>query len=216
MKLRAVVRAIDGFKYEVEEIDVFPNGNISSRTVELSTNQTNMRCLQHNYWHEKQLKGGAWHLLTEQQFKDEMNYYRTPKVITRKPSGRVNIIKTINLSLIDSIDTSEHFEKRALERFYIEKSEQRSFIQSVLKDHFIVQNFQFYNGRYRDNDPDCIVVCSRDYRTILVLKAQPKYRKFQLITCYASNTEGYEAFGNWFNDNFESIHSLPTLFDYFG
>lgn len=215
MKYREVIRAIDGFKYEVKEHDVFPSGRISTRIVLLSTSQTNIRCLQYNHWHEKQLKGGQWYLLTEDQFREELNYFRAPKVITRKPSGLVNVVKKIELNLIDSIDTSEHFEKRVLERFNVERSEQRSFVEKVLKDHFIVQNFQFYNGRYKDNDPDSIVVCSRDLKTILVLKANPRSRKYQIITCYATNTWGYEAFQNWFNDHMDKLHELPKLQDYY-
>lgn len=211
MKLREVIRAISGFLYEVNEYDVFPNGKISKRLVKLQTDETNIRCLQHGMHHEK-LVNGSWFIINSEEFDQNLKAYSQNKIVVRKSSGSTEKKDRVKLSVVDLLIPTTHFYQRLQERFGIEKSETLKFLKEKFQDHFIVQNYKFYNGGYNKYQPNDIVVCSRDFKVIFVVSRQKG--KYVLITCYNPMTPGYEAFENWFTDNLEKVHEMPKLSDF--
>ena len=210
MRLREVLRAVSGFKYEIREYDIFPNGKISQRDIFVSIDDTGMRCLQHDLWHEKLIKG-QWFVLSENEFKNDLQTYR-PKTVLRRRDSNVNE-PSKQLSVLDLMIPTKHFMERANQRFGVTQENVKSFLKEVLNDHFIVQNHEFYNGSYRDHNPDNVIVCSRDFKKVLVLAYERS--RYVLVTCYKPIDSEYDHFTDWFQDNMEVIHKLPTLQDYF-
>lgn len=212
MKLREVVRAIEGFQYEVNEYDVFPTGKIQTRTLFLKIDETNIRCKNHNMHHEKLVKGG-WFIVTPEEFNQEINFQKKNKVIVRKKTGTVEVKNKVQLSLIDSMILTNHFRDRAQERFGKTNENINQFIDLVLKDHFIVQNYHLWTGNYSQNKAHSIAICSRDFKYVFICEA--KDRKYVLITCYDPMNSEYPAFNSWFQSNMNKIHEMPSLRDYF-
>lgn len=208
MKLREVVRAISSFMYEVYEYDVFSTGKISKRLIKLKVDETNIRCLEHNSHHEK-LVGDVWFILSKSSFETELSKFKQTKVIVRKSSGVQEVKLKVKTPLENLIVLTDHAKLRLKERFGISQTGIKPFLKEVLKDHFIVQNYHFYNNHYNNGEASSIVVCSKDFKKILVLA--PDKGKYVLITIYSPNDQVYSNFSSWFQDHLDIIHQLPTL-----
>ncbi len=213
MKLREVIRAILGFKYEIWEYETFPNGQVTRQFKSIDIDQTGIRRLQQGMDHEE-LVGDTWWILTKEEFETKLKYYKTNKIVLRKKNETQTETKPLRkLSLIDRMIFTDHFMQRLESRFNVKPVEWKSFLSIVFKDHFIIQNYEFYNKRYRLNEPHNLAICIRDFKTILILKRNGS--RLVLITCYNGNDPEYPAFLNWFQDHMDTLHSLPTLTEYF-
>lgn len=214
MKLREVIRAVSGFKYEVNEYTV-SDKTVGTEVLLISTQNTNIRCLQYGMHHEKMVLG-EWMIISKAEFESEISYYRNKTKVIRRPNGdrTKEVKKHVNLSLVDSLILTEHFKERMKERFQVPVGGEKKFLENQLKDHFVVQNYKFYRTNYNEHDPESLVVCSRDFKSIFILL--PEGRRYKAITCYAPNDSNFvNGFDYWFQDHLEVIHTMPSLVDYF-
>ena len=209
-KLRRVIRAVDGFQYEVEQL-IVSERSTSTEILYLKIDQTNIRCLQHDMHHER-LVGSNWFIITEDEFNEALKKYKFNKIKTRKKSGETVTKKKTELSLVNKFILTDHALDRLEERFNVKGVMVPVFLHDTLQGHFIVQNFEFYTGRYKANKANHIVVCSKDFKKILVV--EPKGGRLVLITCYDPRSMEYSSFDRWFQDHLNVIHKLPSLKDF--
>lgn len=202
MRLRKLNGSLRNWQYQIKEYT--PNlqtGAYDLKYVAVNVSYTEMR-FRLNLIYEREIKPGYFISISEEEF---IRILGTP---VEKPKVK----PPLRISLRNKILVTDHFKDRAFERFYKSHGEIHGFIQRVLTDHFIVQNYEFYNGRYDKNLPSDIVVCSRDFKTIFVLR--PDGNRLVFVTCYDPLNDKYQSFLDWFNDNLHLIHKLPTLRDY--
>jgi hypothetical protein len=211
MKLREVIRAVSGFKYEVFEYDAIPGMMPKRRTVELTTSQTEIRCLQHGMHHEH-LVNGRWYILSKDQFESILEESKPRRVITRKASGEVVQKPKPVPKLYDRLVFTTHVKQRLFERFGIREDHVKDFVIDVLNTHKMVQNAECYNlARSFDHKPTDLYICSLKHK--IIMTGVLKKGQFVLTTCYSSQeTLWFEA---WFQEHLDTYSNLPELQDFF-
>lgn len=210
MKLREVVKAISGFKYLVLEYDVFSNGKVSKTPTETQCNHTEMRCLQFNKHHERQING-QWWVIGRDEFNFLLKKNKNNVIVRRK--GKVVQTKVSEKKPLDFIDMTKHFMERVSERFNrdLNRISSLKFVNEVFQDHIVVQGAEFYNT-FRDHDPSDAYIYSKVLNAILVVHYRDSM--YVLITAYrASDTKW---FLNWFQDNMHRLNEFPTIGQFFG
>lgn len=210
MKLREVIRAISGFKYEVNEYDCFPQVKAKSRVLKLSIDETNIRCLNHGMHHE-QLVGGAWYIIEESQFKSILS--GCEKTIVRKAQTKVQtpVDPTVRSSY-SRLSKTKHMMERLEERFGVSEINSPSFLKTALATHRVVQNAQFFNDRApAEVHPSNLHLC--DIETNSILCGRLDKGCFVVTTVYTLRDSPW--FVNWFEMNQDTWDNLPQLHDFF-
>lgn len=213
MKYREFKRAITDFGYELTEYDVFPSGVPKKRLVEVSIAETNIRA-KNPMAHYEVLMKGRWQVVSKANFQHGCLKTNLNVVKTKKSSGATKVSNTlIKLSLVDRLKLSAHATQRLEERFQLGPGQTKNFLEKTLKDHFVLQNYD--NGIHRQQDAsyDAMLVCSRDFKVVLVVA--PQQDRFVVITAYDPNTSGYTNVTDWFNQNMDHVHEMPRLEDYY-
>ncbi len=83
MKLRRAVRAIDGFGYQVEILDLGPKGSITKTEADIMIQDTNMRMGEHDNQHEVFI-ANHWSPLRKIEFDDIISSHKKKKVVLRR------------------------------------------------------------------------------------------------------------------------------------
>ena len=212
MKLREVITAISGFKYIIDEYDIFPNGQIKKSRKEVRIDETGMRCLQHDLRHEKLVKGG-WICLGKDEFQYLLHSVepetKINKVVVRRNGQTIKKFSR-GENFMKMVGITDHFIERTNERFTNHK-DVRKFILSVLDgEHFVVQGAEFYNTS-REHKPTHAYVCSLRLGALVAVSFEEG--RYVFITCFPVIESKW--FANWFQDNMYRVHELPNIEQYF-
>ncbi len=208
MKLREVLRAIDDFQYIVNEYDVSSNGTYSVKKINIYCRETSMRRLQVTLHHEILVKG-KWHILTKDEFIHLRGTGKTKTIVRKSFQAAAKIFKK-EVTPLDRVILTDHFCKRAEERFGVTRENMKKFLTNIFDDHFIVQGAEFYNT-IRDHGPTDLYLCSIKHNTILVVKFVDS--RYVLATLFP--TKETKWFQNWFTDHMDKIQNLPTIGQFF-
>lgn len=205
MRLRKALTAISGFKYIVDEYT--PDQSTlayAKKTIEIRLADTKVRRLDYNLHHEREIKPGYFVSMTETEFNEAKKRKFTPEYF-----GIKKVAKGPRIKLTSKMIFTDHFKERAYQRFDVSEGTMFGFMQKILLDHFIVENYEFYNGSYREHQPNDLAICSKDFKKIVIARVEKNH--FILITCFNPLDGGYTAFLNWFQDHMTKIHMLPNL-----
>jgi hypothetical protein len=192
MILRKAINAIKGYKYIVDEYT--PNKSTlqyEKRTIEIRLADTKVRRLDYNLHHEREIKPGYFVSMTETEFNESKK-----RKFTLADFGIKKVSKGPKIKLASRMIFTDHFKERVYQRFDVSEGTLFGFIQKILMDHFIVENYEFYNGTYREHQPNDLAICSRDFKKIVIARVEKD--KFILITCFNPLDGGYTSFLNWF------------------
>lgn len=208
MKLREVLRAIDEFQYIVNEYEVKSTGEYTVRKLTIHCGDTSMRRLKVDLHHEIQVKG-KWHILTKEEFVHLRGNGKT-KTVVRKAFPSATKLSKKEITPLDRVVLTDHFCKRAEQRFGVTRENMKKFLTNVFNDHFVVQGAEFYNT-IREHGPTDLYLCSIKCNTILVVKFEDN--RYVLATLFPTKESKW--FQNWFTDHMDKINNLPTIGQFF-
>lgn len=204
-KLREIIGSSKNFLYNTIEYVINYNGTVDKKNSTVNCSQTSMR-FGENLRYEILIKD-TYFIISEEDFNRKL--HSKPVVIIRRKSEPTAITRSMQDPLLNKITPTRHFIQRAAERFNVPPSNVMGFISNLLKDHFIVQNYHFYNYGYKKYSPEDVVICSKDFKTVVVI-AKDK-GALTLVTCWDPHSDGNSHFMNWFQDHMDKIDKLPTL-----